>query len=395
VFVDLGMSPLSNTYLTEAELGEVEPTYPLRVFLCEECLLVQLEEYETPERIFGEYAYFSSYSSTWLEHARDYASETITRFDLGSESRVVEVASNDGYLLQYFSERGIPVLGIEPAANVAAAAEEKGVPTVVDFFGTALADKLSPQLQADLLVGNNVLAHVPDLNDFVAGLRMLLKPQGIVTMEFPHVVRLVEGVQFDTIYHEHFSYFSFLTVQRVFEKHGLAIFDVEELRTHGGSLRIYARHVHDDSKETSPNVEALAERERDAGYDKPERYLAFAEQVHEARREIRAFLADARAAGKSVVGYGAPAKGNTLLNFCGIGPELMEYTVDLNPHKQHRFLPGTHIPIRAPDAIRETQPDFVFILPWNIKAEIMEQMAFVKDWGARFVTPIPNLTVHP
>jgi SAM-dependent methyltransferase len=395
VFVDLGMSPLSNTYLTEAELGEVEPSYPLRVYLCDECLLVQLEEYETPERIFGDYAYFSSYSSTWLEHARDYASKTITRFDLGSGSRVVEVASNDGYLLQYFSERGIPVLGIEPAANVAAAAEEKGVPTVVDFFGTALADKLSPDSQADLLVGNNVLAHVPDLNDFVAGLRMLLKPEGIVTMEFPHVVRLVEGVQFDTIYHEHFSYFSFLTVQRVFEEHGLAIFDVEELPTHGGSLRIYARHVDDDSKETGPNVEALAERERDAGYDEPERYLAFAEQVNEARREIRAFFVDARAAGNSVAGYGAPAKGNTLLNFCGIEPELMEYTVDLNPHKQHRFLPGTHIPIRAPDAIRETQPDFVFILPWNIKAEIMEQMAFVKDWGGRFVTPIPKLTIHP
>jgi SAM-dependent methyltransferase len=389
------MSPLSNTYLTEAELDEKEPFYPLRAFVCGECLLVQLEEFETPERIFGDYAYFSSYSTTWLEHARAYAAESIERFELDSRARVVEVASNDGYLLQYFAERGIPVLGVEPAANVAAAAQQKGIPTVVDFFGTALAHELSPDSQADLLVGNNVVAHVPDLNDFVAGLRVLLKPEGVVTMEFPHVVRLVEGVQFDTIYHEHFSYFSFLTVRRVFEEHGLAIFDVAELPTHGGSLRIYARHAGDDSKATGPHVEALAQRERDDGYDGLKPYLAFGERVHEVKRQTLAFFGEARAAGQSVAGYGAPAKGNTLLNFCGIGPEFMEYTVDLNPHKQGRFLPGTHIPIRAPAAIRETQPDFVFILPWNIKEEIMEQMAFVKDWGGRFVTPIPRLTVHP
>lgn len=394
VFVDLGMSPLSNTYLTPDRLHRMEPFYPLHAFVCEACFLVQLEEFETPEQIFSDYAYFSSYSDLWLSHARAYAQTMTERFGLDSRNRVVEVASNDGYLLQYFKDCGIPVLGIEPAANVAAVAVGKGVPTLVKFFGAATAAELAAKgQQADLLVGNNVLAHVPDLNDFVAGLKVLLKPHGVITMEFPHLLRLMLENQFDTIYHEHFSYFSFLTVEKVFARHGLTLFDVDELPTHGGSLRIYARHAEDGSKPDGERMEDLKRRERGAGLERLETYAGFAEQVKETKRNLLEFLIAVKRAGKTVAGYGAPAKGNTLLNYCGIRTDFLDYTVDRSPHKQGKFLPGTHIPVFHPDHIRETRPDYLLILPWNIKDEVMEQMAFVREWGGRFVVPIPKVEV--
>lgn len=393
-FADLGMSPPSNAYLKPAQLGRVEKFYPLHAWVCESCLLVQLEEFETPEQIFSDYAYFSSYSESWLAHARDYTAMMIKRFGLGAKSRVVEIASNDGYLLQYFVAAGVQVLGVEPAANVAKVAEEKGVSTLIKFFGTETAKGLVAQgKQANLLLGNNVLAHVPDLNDFVAGMKVLLAPDGVITMEFPHLLRLIQENQFDTIYHEHFSYFSFLTVREVFAKHGITLFDVEELPTHGGSLRIFGRHTEDAARVVLPAVDDLLARERAAGLDNIDTYRAFEEQVKETKRRLLEFLIAAKRSGKTVVGYGAPAKGNTLLNFCGVRSDFIDYTVDLSPHKQGHFLPGVHIPIYEPDRIRATRPDYVLILPWNLKDEVMKQMADVCKWGGKFVVPIPEVRV--
>ncbi len=394
VFVDLGMSPLANKYLTAAQLNTMEPFYPLCVYVCETCFLAQLEEFERPNHIFGDYAYFSSYSDTWLEHARDYADMATRRFGLHSASRAVEVASNDGYLLQYFLAKGIPILGIEPARNVAQAARGKGIPTLERFFGKALAGQLVDDgIRADLLVGNNVLAHVPDLNDFVEGIRILLKDDGVATLEFPHLMRLMAECQFDTIYHEHFSYFSFFTVEKVFAAHGLTVFDVEELPTHGGSLRIYVRNIDDSSKPIGPRVGDLKGREETAGLMKLDTYLSFGEAVKEIKWNLLDFLIAVKRKGKSVAGYGAPAKGNTLLNYCGIGTDFIDYTVDRSPHKQGRFLPGTHIPIYSPEKVRETRPDYLLILPWNLRDEIQEQMAYVREWGGQFVVPISEVRV--
>ena len=393
-FADLGMSPLSNAYLTTDQLYRMEPFYPLHAYVCDECFLVQLEEFESPQNIFSDYAYFSSYSDTWLKHSQEYAGKAITQFGLTGSSLVIEIASNDGYLLQYFKRADIPVLGIEPAENVAEAARKAGIPTQVDFFGKKLAGQLVDQgKQADLLIGNNVLAHVPDLNDFVAGMKILLKPEGTITLEFPHLLRLMENNQFDTIYHEHFSYFSFLTVEKVLACHGLKVFDVEELTTHGGSLRIFACHAENKEQPLRNSLAGVRRQETLAGLDHLKAYTAFAEQVRETKRALLEFLIDARRKGKSVVGYGAPAKGNTLLNYCGIGTDFLDYTVDRNPHKQGRFLPGTHIPIHAPEKISQTKPDYVLILPWNLKAEIMEQMAGIRNWGGEFVVPIPRAEV--
>ena len=394
-FVDLGMSPLCESYLTREQLNQMEPFYPLHAYVCERCFLVQVEEYVGPERIFSEYAYFSSYSNTWLQHAKAYTDMIVDRLKLGPERQVVELGSNDGYLLQYFAAKGIPVLGIEPAANVAAAAMKKGVPTLTRLFGREAALELAAEGRgADLLIGNNVLAQVTDLNGFVEGMRVLLKPGGVITMEFPHLMRLLEENQFDTIYHEHFSYFSFLTVQRIFSAHGLTLFDVEEVPTHGGSLRIYARHTDDGSKPLTGRVAELVAREKTGGFEQLGRYSAFTAQVHETKRKLLDFLISAKRQGKSVAGYGAPGKGNTLLNYCGIRTDFLEYTVDRNPYKQGRFLPGTHIPIFPPERIGATQPDYVLILPWNLKDEIMEQLAGIRDWGGQFVAPIPDVKVY-
>jgi SAM-dependent methyltransferase len=393
VFADLGMSPLANSYLPPERANGMEPFYPLRALVCGKCFLVQLEEFETPERIFSDYAYFSSYSSSWLDHSRRYAEQMVGRLDLNGESHVVEIASNDGYLLQFFHDRQIPVLGIEPAANVAKVALQKGIPTLVEFFGRETARSLAVESAADLLLGNNVLAHVPDLNDFVAGMKILLKPGGVITMEFPHLMRLIEDNQWDTIYHEHFSYFSFLTVSRVFEAHGLRLFDVEELPTHGGSLRIYGCHEEDSAKVQSDTARELSERERAAGYEQLETYLGYGRRVEADKRQILDFLIDLKQQGLRIVGYGAPAKGNTLLNYCGVRRDFIDYTCDLNPHKQGHFLPGSHIPIRSPEAIREDKPDVVLILPWNLKDEIVSQLSFVREWGGRFAARTPELTL--
>ncbi len=394
VFADLGMSPLANSYVSAERVNAMEPFYPLRALVCGSCFLVQLEEFETPHEIFSDYAYFSSYSSSWLEHARRYTEEMIERFDLGPDSHVVELASNDGYLLQYFRERQVPVLGIEPAANVAKVALQKGIPTLVEFFGRATAQSLAGESAADLLLGNNVLAHVPDLNDFVAGMKILLKPGGVITMEFPHLMRLIDDNQWDTIYHEHFSYFSFLTVSRVFEAHGLRLFDVQELPTHGGSLRIFGCHEDDPGKPDSDAAHELRERERAAGYERLDTYTGYGARVVQDKRQILGFLIDLKNDGRRVVGYGAPAKGNTLLNYCGVRQDFLDYTCDLNPHKQGHFLPGSHIPIRSPDAIREDRPDVVVILPWNLKDEIMQQLSFIREWGGRFAARTPELTLY-
>jgi SAM-dependent methyltransferase len=394
-FVDLGMSPLCESYLDPAQLNQMEPFYPLHVFVCQECFLVQLEEYVSPENIFTEYAYFSSYADSWLQHARAYTDQMVNRFGLTESSLVVEVASNDGYLLQYFVQKDIPCLGIEPAANVAKAAIDKGVPTLVEFFGEQSARRLADQgKQADLIAGNNVLAQVPDLNDFVAGLKILLKPQGVITIEFPHLWCLMRENQFDTIYHEHFSYFSFLAAEKIFAAHGLTLFDVEELPTHGGSLRIYARHKDDFSKPVGDRAIELRNREEQAGFTHLSTYAAFAEQVKETKRKLLEFLIQARRQGKSIAGYGAPGKGNTLLNYCGIRTDFIDYTVDRNPYKQGKFLPGTHIPIFSPDWIQETKPDYVMILPWNFKDEIMAQMAYIREWGGQFIVPIPEVRIY-
>jgi 2-polyprenyl-3-methyl-5-hydroxy-6-metoxy-1,4-benzoquinol methylase len=403
-FVDLGMSPLANAYLNADRLNQSEKFYPLHAYVSEDTLLVQLEQFETPDNIFSDYAYFSSYSESWLKHAKAYTNLMVERFGFNQDSQVIEIASNDGYLLQYFVEKKIPVLGIEPAANIAKVAEEKGIPSVVKFFGVQTAKELVLQgKQADLLLGNNVLAHVPNLNDFIAGMKIILKPNGILTMEFPHVLQLIEHNQFDTIYHEHFSYFSFLTVEKIFAAHGLKLFDVEELPTHGGSLRIYAKHDDaefpaicdgDSHSQQEYRTYILKEKEVAAGLDKIETYITFGEKVKETKRKLLSFLLAAKAEGKTIVGYGAPAKGNTLLNYCGIGTDFIDYTVDLNPHKQGLYLPGTHIPILNPDKIKETKPDYVLILPWNLKEEIMEQMAFIGEWGGQFVVPIPEVKIY-
>jgi hypothetical protein len=393
VFADLGSSPLANSYLPPEQVNSMEPFYPLRALVCEKCFLVQLEEFETPERIFSDYAYFSSYSSSWLEHSRQYSEQMIERLALNDRSHVVEIASNDGYLLQFFHDRQIPVLGIEPAANVAKVALQKGIPTLVEFFGQETARSLVGESSADLLLGNNVLAHVPDLNDFVAGMKILLKWGGVITMEFPHLMSLVEGNQWDTIYHEHFSYFSFLTVSRVFEAHGLRLFDVQEQPTHGGSLRIYGCHADDADKPETGAARDLCERERAAGYEQLDTYLGYSQRVERDKRQILSFLIDLKERGLRVAGYGAPAKGNTLLNYCGVRHDFIDYTCDLNPHKQGHFLPGSHIPIRSPDALREDRPDVVLILPWNLKDEIVEQLDFIREWGGRFAARTPELTL--
>lgn len=395
-FADLGMSPIANDYLSSGELNKAEKFYPLHAYVCQKCMLVQLEQFESPEHIFGDgdYAYFSSYSDSWLKHAKAYTEMMVERFGFDSQHQVIEIASNDGYLLQYFKEKGIPVLGVEPAANTARVAEEKGIPSVVKFFGVQTAKEMvAAGQQADLLLGNNVLAHVPDINDFVAGMKIALKPSGILTMEFPHLLQLMQQNQFDTIYHEHFSYLSFITVEKIFAAHGLTLFDVEEVPTHGGSLRIFGKHDNAASPEVSDRAKQLKAREIEAGLDSLEAYLTFGEQVKATKRKLLSALIELKAQGKSIVGYGAPAKGNTLLNYCGIRTDLLDYTVDRSPHKQGTFLPGTHIPIMHPDKIRETQPDYVLILPWNLKEEIMSQMAYIEEWGGKFIVPIPEVQV--
>ncbi len=390
-FVDLGMSPLCESYVSESQRHQVEAFYPLHVYVCGQCYLVQLEEFVSAADIFGDYAYLSSYSDSWVAHARHYTEQMRSRFGVGAQSLVVELASNDGYLLQHFVAAGVPVLGVEPAANVAEIARAKGVRTEVAFFGVETARRLAGTVgRPDLMVGNNVLAHVPDINDFVGGIAVLLKQGGVITMEFPHLLRLMDENQFDTIYHEHFCYLSLFVVQRIFAHHGLRLFDVEELPTHGGSLRIYACHAGDSGHPTLPAIEALRARELVRGLDRLETYGAFAEQVRETKRAILAFLIDARRSGKRVVGYGAPGKGNTLLNYCGIRTDFLDFTVDRNPLKQGKYTPGTHIPILAPEAIREARPDYIFILPWNLRDEICASLDYARSWGAKFVVPIPR-----
>ncbi len=394
-FCDLGATPPANAYLREADLSRPEVHYPLHAYVCESCLLVQLEEFATPEQLFGDYAYFSSYSATWLAHAEAYAAMAVDRFRLDGTSRVIEVASNDGYLLQHFVRHGVPVQGIEPAANVARRAEEIGVPTLVRFFGRATARELVRSFgRADLVVANNVLAHVPNLNDFVAALAIALKPGGTLTVEFPHLMRLIEQGQFDTIYHEHFSYFSFLTAERILAGHGLRVYDVDTLPTHGGSLRLYAAHA-DGARPTASGVGRLRAAERAAGLDRIDVYQDFQSRVAAVRRRLLAFLVAAREDGRTVAAYGAAAKGNTLLVTSGVQRDLIDYVVDANPHKQGLYLPGTHIPIAAPARLAETRPDYVLILPWNLTAEITRTMSHVRDWGGRFVVAIPELEVLP
>jgi len=395
-FVDLGMSPLCESYLRADQLNDMEPFYPLHVYVCDSCFLVQLQEYVAREAIFTEYAYFSSYSQSWLDHASRYTEKMIAELGLSGESRVIEVASNDGYLLQYFVQRGIPALGIEPAANVAQAAIAKGVPTLLKFFGRETARELVVQeQQADLLIGNNVLAQVHDINDFVAGMKTALAPRGVITLEFPHLMHLVAENQFDTIYHEHFSYFSLLSVTRILAAHGLTIYDVDELETHGGSLRVYACHAEDPLRPITPRVDTLRAYEVAAGLEDLAYYVGFAERVRETKHRLLDFLIAAKRAGKSIAGYGAPGKGNTLLNYCGIRTDFLDYTVDRNPYKQGKFLPGTHIPIHAPERIAATRPDYVLILPWNVREEIMNQLAYIREWGGQFVIPIPEARVIP
>ncbi len=417
-FVDLGVSPLSNSYLNPEDLNRMEPFYPLHAYVCSSCFLVQLEEMESPEEIFEDYAYFSSYSESWLEHARAYAKMAQERFALNSSSRVVEIGSNDGYLLRFFKEMGIGVLGIEPAANVAEAAREKGIETVVRFFKQDLAEEITAGGRgADLLVGNNVLAHIPDINDLMQGLKRLLNPGGVICMEFPHLLSLIEENQFDTIYHEHYSYFSLTTAAKIFGEHGLEIYDAELLNTHGGSLRIYVCHAeglvgsqsiggsgadgyyrkgrdgeHGDLRRTE-RLQEMLEREERLGFKKLEFYSSFTEQVKKVKQETLKFLIRVKEEGRSAAAYGAPAKGNTLLNYCGIGPELIDFTVDISPHKQGKFLPGSRIPIFSPGKIEERKPDYLIILPWNLKDEIEKQMSGIRQWGGKFVTFIPEVRV--
>jgi SAM-dependent methyltransferase len=393
-FVDLGMSPLCESFLTKAQLDTMEPFYPLAAYVCRDCLLVQLQEYVAPKKIFSEYAYFSAYSDSWLDHARRYAEAMTKRLSLGSASRVIELGSNDGYLLQFFVAKGIPVLGIDPAANVAKAAEKRGVPTLVRFFGAEAARELAESgTQADLVLGNNVLAQIADLNLFVEGIPIILKAGGVCTIEFPHLLKTIEGNQFDQIYHEHFSYFSALTAERIFAAHGMRMFDVDELPTHGGSLRIYACHANDRSHPTESSVFDLLLREREAGLHTLGTYSNFADRVRTTKRKLLSFLIEAKNTGKTLAGYGAPGKGNTLLNYCGIRGDFLDYTVDRNPYKHGKYLPGTHIPIFPPEKIFETKPDYVLILPWNLKDEIVDQLREIRSWGAKFVVPIPEVSV--
>lgn len=392
-FCDLGMSPLANSYRSEDQLREMEPTYPLHAFVCERCFLVQLEAFETPEAIFGDYAYFSSYADSWLAHSEKYAALALARERLSPTSFVVEVASNDGYLLQYFQRFGVPVLGVEPAANVARVAREKGVPTDVAFFGVATAQRLlASHKPADLIVANNVLAHVPDIHDFVGGMSVLLSPRGIVTIEFPHLARQIEQTQFDTIYHEHFSYLSLLAIEPLVATHGLRVVRVEELPTHGGSLRVSLARA-DDPRLDDPSVEAIRAYERICGLHDLATYDRFAQAVARCKAAALRFLIDLAAEGKTIAGYGAPAKGNTFLNYCGVGRDLLPYTVDRNVHKQHHYLPGLQIPIEAPEVLLERKPDYVLILPWNIKDEVMEQMSAIAAYGGKFVIAVPTVTV--
>ncbi len=393
--VDLGKSPLCESYLTAEQLNEMEPFYPLQAFVCEHCFLVQVLEHVDGESIFGgEYAYFSSYSDSWLQHCRDYVEKVCDRFKLDDQTQVVEVASNDGYLLQYFMEKGVKVQGIEPADNVAAVAIEKGIPTIIRYFGDEAArDLVRDGLRADLLIGNNVLAHVPNLNDFVSGLSVLLAPSGLLTMEFPHLIHLIEQNQFDTICQEHYCYLSLHAISQVFEAHGLTIFDVEEIPTHGGSLRVFVRHTKDESKPVLPKVTETHKREIENGLTKLETYATYGEKVAETKRALLEFLIGARREGKRIAGYGAPGKGNTLLNYCGVRQDFIEFVVDRNTFKQGKFLPGTHIPIFPPEKIDEERPDYVLILPWNLKDEITAQLAHIRDWGGKFVVPIPALEV--
>ena len=392
---DLGMSPVSNDNIKPENLSSMEPFYPLHAWVCEQCWLVQLEQYQAADTIFSdEYAYFSSFSKSWLEHARQYSLKVTERFGIGKTSQVVEIASNDGYLLKNFIPIGTKILGVEPCANVAKAAEKLGIPTLVKFFGVSTAEEMvADNIRADLLIGNNVLAHVPNLNDFVKGMKILLAPRGIITMEFPHLKKLIEYNQFDTIYHEHFSYFSLVTVEKVFASFGLVIFDVEEIPTHGGSLRIYARHDSDQSKPVLDPVKNLRHMEIEAGFTDIFIYTSYGEKVKETKRKLLSFLIDVKNQSKTIVGYGAPAKGNTLLNYCGIRNDFIDYTVDLSPHKQGLFLPGTHLPIYLPEKIKETKPDYVLILPWNLKEEIMLQIDYIRKWGGKFVVPIPELQI--
>ncbi len=394
--VDLGVAPLSNSYLSAGECQTVEPYYPLKVLLCTECWLVQLPISVMPEDIFNDYAYYSSFSESWLQHARGYVEEMVWTFGIDQSHYVIELASNDGYLLQYFVQRGIPVLGIEPAANTARVATRKGIPTLVTFFGTETAKALAAaDNSADLLIGNNVLAHVPDLNDFIAAMKIVLKPSGVITMEFPHLMQLMKGNQFDTIYHEHFSYFSLMSVESAFKRHRITLFDVEELETHGGSLRIYGCHESCTRYPERDRIRELRQREIREGVNHLETYQGFARQVEKAKRNLLNFLIRTKQAGEEIVGYGAPAKGNTLLNYCGIHADTLSYTVDRNPHKQGHLLPGSHIPVYAPEKIRETKPDYVLILPWNLQDEIASQMSYIQEWGGQLVVPIPEVRVIP
>lgn len=392
--VDLGMHPLCESFLSEDQVDTMEPFYPLHAWVCHECFLVQINDYVTAEHIFDEYAYFSSYSTSWLEHAERYVAGITDRLQLDGDSFVVELASNDGYLLQYLVERGIPCLGIEPAKNVAEVAIEKGVPTDVSYFGVGKAIEMAADgKMADLVCGANVLAQVPDLNDFVGGIPLILKPTGTVTIEFPHVMTTIEGNQFDQIYHEHFCYFGLISAEAVFAGHGMTIFDVEELPTHGGSLRIYARHAADESRPVSERVHELRSREEAAGYRDLAMYRGFEERVRDTKRKILELLIEAKRDGKSIAGYGAPGKGNTLLNYCGIRQDFIDFTVDRNPYKHGRYTPGTHIPIFAPEQLDEVRPDYIFILPWNLKDEIIGQLEYTRGWGAKFIVPIPEPTV--
>jgi SAM-dependent methyltransferase len=391
--VDLGKSPLCESFLPSDRLESMEPFFPLHVRVCTHCWLAQLPSFVPPDEIFEEYAYFSAYSDSWVEHAQTYVEMISARLGLTSDSLVVELASNDGYLLQHFLPKGVPVLGIDPAANVARAAEERGVPTLVEFFGVESADRLVREgRRADLVLGNNVLAQVPDINDFIAGVAVLLASGGTATFEFPHLERLLDGLQYDTIYHEHFSYFSLTTIAKIFEAHGLRVVDVEELQSHGGSLRVYAAHE-EEGREAAPAVAALLDREDAAGLRDPSRYRRFAGDVVESKRALLELLIELRRAGKQVVGYGAPGKGNTLLNYCGIRTDFLDYTVDRNPYKHGRFTPGTHIPILPPDTIDQTRPDAIVILPWNLAREIVAQLAHTREWGAQLIVPVPTATI--
>lgn len=397
VFIDLVNSPASNSFLSEEQLNEPETFYPLKVFTCSKCFLVQVDEYKKSDAIFNsDYVYFSSFSTSWLEHCRNYTDEMARRFGLNGESLAIEVASNDGYLLQYFKEKKIPVLGVEPTANTAKVAMDKGIDTVVDFFGVRLATRLAAEgKKADLLLGNNVLAHVPDIVDFVGGMKILLKPEGVITMEFPHLMQLVDNNQFDTIYHEHFSYLSFYTVQQIFRSQGLEMFDVEELRTHGGSLRIYVKHAENDKQPVSPRVAALLEKEASKGMQTLAYYDNFQLKAQEVKYALTDFLIRQRRAGKKVAAYGAAAKGNTLLNYCGIKNDLLGFVVDANPHKQGKWLPASHIPVVGEPELRKERPDFVVILPWNLRDEITKQLSYISEWNASFVIPIPKLEIVP